>query len=270
MAEVFGIVIGAVGLASALGACIDGRMLELRLSRWGEALGVDEDPQLSNPLATNDQIRTAKDALIRILELLEESNKLSQKFRPSCDQAGDRSERDEGKEKNEHSLSRKIREVVARRRRHGANPMKTMRWVLYSREHAMQLISDITSLIDLLQHIYPMPDKEQELAREEVRQLTSGITDQGSTIRHLQQLVQGIDNDMKKAIESVERQGHQYGDVSMEENARIQNGHTFTRAWEGASSLPVGPSMTFTCIKASGSSRARNGDVYVEKDDFWS
>lgn len=163
-----------------------------------------------------------------------------------------------------------MREIVARRRRNRANPINITRWVLYSREHAMQLISDITSLIDLLQQIYPMPDKEQELAREEVRQLTSAIADQGSTMRHLQQLVQGIDDDMKKAIESVQRQGHQYGDVSTEENARIQNGHTFTRAWEGTSSLPVGPSMTFTHMRASGFSRARNGDVYVEKDDFWS
>ncbi|KAI0851719.1 hypothetical protein F5Y00DRAFT_229079 [Daldinia vernicosa] len=148
--------------------------------------------------------------------------------------------------------------------------MKTTRWVLYSREHAMQLISDITSLIDLPQHIYPMPDKEQELAREEVRQLTLAVTDQESTIRHLQQLVQGIDNDMKKAIESVKTQGHQYENVSVEENARVQNGHTFTRAWEGTSSLPVGPSMTFTHMRASGFSRVRNGDVYLEKDDFWS
>lgn len=138
-----------------------------------------------------------------------------------------------------------MREIFARRRRNRANPINITRWVLYSREHAMQLISDITSLIDLLQQIYPM-------AREEVRQLTSAIADQGSTMRHLQQLVQGIDDDMKKAIESVQRQGHQYGDVSMEENARIQNGHTFTRAWEGTSSLPVGPSMAFYSYESIG------------------
>ncbi|KAI1384545.1 uncharacterized protein F4822DRAFT_366505 [Hypoxylon trugodes] len=118
-----------------------------------------------------------------------------------------------------------------------------------------------------------MPGKELTLAKEEVKQLSSTISGQGSTIRCLQQLVQGIDSDFKKAIDSVAIQGHRYGDQFTEKGARIQNGDTFTRALEGAidaGSLPVGPSMTFAYQRAGGSSRIRNGDVYVDKDDFWS
>ncbi|KAI0122556.1 hypothetical protein F4814DRAFT_458183 [Daldinia grandis] len=205
MAEVFGTVIGAC--IDEIG-CIHGgrhlgsdfqnfqlrlKMLELQLSRWGEASGINEDPRLNSSSTTNDRTKTAKDVLMLVLELLEESIKL--------------------------------------------------------REHAMQLISNITSLIDLLQQVYPMPVKGQGVGTGQRR---------------------SIDNDTKKAIESVETQGHQYTDVSMEENARIQNGHTLTQAWAGASSLPVGPSMNFTRLRASGSSKGRSGDVYVEKDEFWS
>ncbi|KAI1808765.1 hypothetical protein F4811DRAFT_500671 [Daldinia bambusicola] len=291
MAKVFGIVAGAVGLASALETCINaigciqtGRhlgsdfqsfqlrltILELRLSRWGEALQVNKDPRFNNPAAIDIQTRTAKDALVRILEVLEESDKLCQKSRPSSGRVGDRSGQDEERERCEQLLNRRITEMVARRKRNGANSMRITCWVLYNREHAVQLIGNITLLIGLLEHIYPMPEKEQELAREEARQLTSVIADQASTIRYLRQVLQGIDSYLKEAIDALNPHGHQYGNVSAEGNARIQNGHTFTRAWEGVSSLPVGPTLSFTHMSASGSSRVRNGDVYVEKDGFWS
>ncbi|KAI0117659.1 hypothetical protein F4776DRAFT_276784 [Hypoxylon sp. NC0597] len=293
MAEVFGIVAGAIGIASALNACIDGigsiqigrhfgsdfqtfklrlRMLELRLARWGEALRVYEDPRFSDPSVNTDETRAARDALFQILELLQKSNRLSQKFQTLREQ-------DEGHptgdtvqlERNLLPLDKRVEDIIVQRKRNHVSRVKVARWVLYSREHAMQLIGDITSLIDLLQQLFPMREKEQALAREEVKQLSEAIGDQQSGIRHLQLLVQGIDDDFKKAIDSLATQGHRYGDQSVEDDARIQNGHTFTQAWGGIPrSLPIGPSMTFAYQKARGSSRIRNGDVYVDKDDFWS
>jgi hypothetical protein len=72
MAEPLGMVAGAIGITSAFSACIDcfdyiqlGRhfgkdyqtslltlgLLKLRLSRWGEAVKIYEDPQLSSPMS---------------------------------------------------------------------------------------------------------------------------------------------------------------------------------------------------------------------------
>ncbi|KAI2464704.1 hypothetical protein F4781DRAFT_59167 [Annulohypoxylon bovei var. microspora] len=293
MAEIFGIVAGAVGIASALGACIDGigsirigrhfgsdfqtfqlriRMLELRLARWGEALRVYDDPQFNDPSAATDEIRAAKDTLFQILELLQSSDKLAKKFQPSRERDEDHPTGDAAQlERNLLSLDKKIQDIIARRKQSKVSRVKIARWVLYSREHAMQFIGDVTSLIDLLQQLFPMPEKELALAVEEVKQLSSAIADQQSTIRYLQLSVQGIDDNFKKAIDSLGTQGHRYEDQSVEENARVQNGHTFTQAWGRSSgSVPVGPSMTFAYQRAAGSSRIRNGDVYVEKDDFWS
>ncbi|KAI2616671.1 hypothetical protein GGS26DRAFT_443121 [Hypomontagnella submonticulosa] len=116
-----------------------------------------------------------------------------------------------------------------------------------------------------------MPEEVRALAREEMRQLSSAISDQQSTIQNLQRLVEDIDGNFKEAIDSLATHGHQFGDQLAEDNARIHNGNTFTKAWEEAStSIPVGPAMTFSYIRASGSRKVRNGDVYVDKDDFWS
>ncbi|KAI0883533.1 uncharacterized protein GGS22DRAFT_167265 [Annulohypoxylon maeteangense] len=294
MAEPFGIVSGAVGIASALSACMDGikaiqigrrfgsdfqtfqlrlRMLELRLARWGEALRVHDDPQFNDSAAATDEIRAAKEALFQILELLQKSDKLSKKFRPSGERDDDPSSGETTElDRNILSLDRNIQDIIARRKqKNKVSGVKIARWVLYSRDHALQLIEDITSLIDLLQQLFPMPEKELALAVEEVKQLSSAIVDQQSTIRYLQLSVQGIDESFKKAIGSLETQGHRYGDQYMEENARVQNGHTFTQGWGRSSGpVPVGPSMTFAYQRAAGFSRIRNGDVYVEKDDFWS
>ncbi|KAI0377887.1 hypothetical protein F5Y04DRAFT_171205 [Hypomontagnella monticulosa] len=293
MAEVFGVVAGAVGIASALSACIDGiggiqigrhfgsdfetfqlrlRMLELRLARWGEATRVYEDPQLNSPFATADESRAAKDTLFRILELIQKSHSLSQKFQPPRGQKGDCPTGSTGQLKGDIvSLDGRIRDIITQRKHGKVGGVKIARWVLYSREHAMQLIADITSLIDLLQQLFPMPEKELALAREEVRQLSSAVADQQSTMRNLQQAVEGIDGDFKKAIESLAARGHRYEDQLAEDDARIHNGNTFTKAWEEASApLPTGPAMTFGYIRAGGSSRVRNGDVYVDRDDFWS
>ena len=84
MAEVFGIFVGAVNIATTFSAVIEvfdyvqlgrrfGRdyqtsqlkltLLRLRLSRWGEAVDVYNDPQLGDPSATPAKIKAAKNTL---------------------------------------------------------------------------------------------------------------------------------------------------------------------------------------------------------------
>jgi hypothetical protein len=89
MAEPFGIAAGAVGIAAAFTACVDyfgyvqlgrhfGRDFQtdlltltsarLRLTRWGQAVNIYEDPKLGKPDATSAEVQTAKDALHQILD----------------------------------------------------------------------------------------------------------------------------------------------------------------------------------------------------------
>ena len=92
MAEAFGIVAGGVGVAAAFTACVDcfeyiqfgrhfGRdyqtnllsldFARLRLTRWGQAVNIFEDPNLGRPDATSDEIQTVKQSLLQILALFQ-------------------------------------------------------------------------------------------------------------------------------------------------------------------------------------------------------
>ena len=84
MAEPFGIVAGAIGLATTFTACIDcfeyiqfgrhfGRDFQtdqlalscarLRLTRWGESVNIYDDPRLGRPDATATEIQPDPSAL---------------------------------------------------------------------------------------------------------------------------------------------------------------------------------------------------------------
>ncbi|KAH6721997.1 hypothetical protein BKA61DRAFT_666747 [Leptodontidium sp. MPI-SDFR-AT-0119] len=54
MAELFGIVSGAIGIASAFTACVD--CFELRLTRWGESVNIYDDLKLGRQDATAAEI----------------------------------------------------------------------------------------------------------------------------------------------------------------------------------------------------------------------
>ncbi|OBT45574.1 hypothetical protein VE00_03492 [Pseudogymnoascus sp. WSF 3629] len=96
MAEPFGIVSGAIGIASAFTACVDcfeyfGRDFQtdqlalncarLRLTRWGESVKVYDDPRLGRQDATATEIQLAKDALLQILVLFADTESTSKKYK---------------------------------------------------------------------------------------------------------------------------------------------------------------------------------------------
>ncbi|KAH0366138.1 hypothetical protein KCU65_g5576, partial [Aureobasidium melanogenum] len=102
MATAFGIVSGSVGIATAFSACVEcfgyiqvGRhfgkdlqtalltlgMLRLRLSRWGEAVNIYDDPKLGNPGATQKDLQLANDTVFQILVLLDNSSQVAKTFR---------------------------------------------------------------------------------------------------------------------------------------------------------------------------------------------
>ncbi|KAI8624791.1 hypothetical protein F5Y19DRAFT_490662 [Xylariaceae sp. FL1651] len=288
----FGIVAGAIGIASAFDACLEVfskiqiarrsdsdfqtcrlrlDWLRLRLLRWGEAVRVHEDPRFGNPTSTAEEVRTAKQTIFRILALFEDSSRLSKSFRYGTGQADGVSEIDNtALPRNLLTLHDNIQKLVTQRQRTAANPLKIAHWVIHRRDHLLQLIQDIASLTNSLEQAFPAPREQEALMRRELQQISSTFADQQSTVRYLQMTVQDIDHTFQKVAGSERMSGHRFGDQFAFDNARVQNGHTFHRSWTAVPGiLPVGPIMTFGTQRAGGSSRIRNGDVYVEKDDFW-
>ena len=94
MAEPFGIAAGAVGIAAAFTACVDcfeyvqfgrhfGRDYQtdllalncsrIRLTRWGQAVDILNDPKMGRSDATTPEIQTVKETLYQILVLFADS-----------------------------------------------------------------------------------------------------------------------------------------------------------------------------------------------------
>lgn len=105
MAEPFGIVAGAIGIASAFTACVDcfeyvqfgrhfGRdftlgFARLRLTRWGESVNIYDDPKLGKQDATTTEIQLAKDALLQILVLFANTESISKKYKLTAKDSAD-------------------------------------------------------------------------------------------------------------------------------------------------------------------------------------
>jgi hypothetical protein len=102
MAEPFGVVAGATGIASAFTACVDcfeyvqfgrhfGRDFQtsqlalncarLRPTRWGESVKIYDDPKLGRQDATTTEIQLAKDALLQIIVLFADTESISKKYK---------------------------------------------------------------------------------------------------------------------------------------------------------------------------------------------
>ena len=135
MAEPFGIATGAVGIAAAFTACVDcfgyvqlGRHFRrdfqtnalalnyarLRLTRWGQAVNIYDDPKLDRPDATPAQ--AAKDTLHHILQLFADTEKISRKYKLNANAGDDLSTLStDGMDPAVMALTNKIKELAIRR-----------------------------------------------------------------------------------------------------------------------------------------------------------
>ncbi|KAI1076587.1 hypothetical protein F5B20DRAFT_321248 [Whalleya microplaca] len=291
----FSFVAGSIGIASALNACISGigkiqiarrsgsdfqtsqlrlTWLRLRLSRWGEAIQVHDDPRFKGPIETTPEVKAAKDTIFQILRLLEKSEKSSKSLEGRGGQPEDLSPfQNRDLPQNLLSLDNEMQALVSQRQKNRMNRAKIVSWVVYKKEDLSQLIENMASLIDELYRNFPTPQRDETIAIEELETLKSAAMDQEAAMQNLQKVVEGIDGTINKTIESMTPAGHGYGDQSYKDNARIHNGDTISKVWadiDMPGGLPAGPGMRIGTQRAEGNARVRNGNAYVDSDNFWS
>lgn len=277
MAEPFGIPAGAVGIATAFTACVDcfgyvqlgrhfGRDFQtdllslscarLRLTHWGQAVNVYGDPKLGQPGASEAEIQTAKNVLLQILVLFADTEKISKKYKLNAKAGEDLSVLSAGDmDPVVTSLSNKMRELAIKRQK-GNSLLKTTRWALYHGSELKELISNITSLIDNVEMLFPAP---QSLAL--VKQVTAEIHDKQAL-----ELVESAAQDVYSMLHATAHEaltGHQYLNVVVKGTA--QTGDAFSSNWKGAA---VGPSHTYNGVEVEKDGKALIGNKYGGKD-FW-
>jgi hypothetical protein len=280
MADPFGITAGAIGIAAAFTACVDvfeyvhlGRrfgkdyqtnqlkltLLRLRLSRWGEAVNIYSDPQLGNSTASKAEIQAAKDTLLQILVLFDDSNKISKKFKIR-DDAGPAAPDDSGADVAVLAVNNKMRDLATKRQK-GTSLLKLASWSIHHGTAFKTLIDDISGLTDNLEALFPVPESRKALAKEEV----ANVKDP-QEVQALASASEGLDGVLHEEASKIA--GHQYKNVEVEagKDATIVDGNVFAKDWTGGAVSGASHSYTGIKVKATEGLRMVNGDKYGGTD----
>ena len=155
---------------------------QLRLSRWGQAVGFGGDlsnaQELNTTFGSRENADKVEERMKQIIELFVDaevvSNKLEsrspstttalQRYNPQTDLAPDML-----------ALHNKMRELSIERKNKTTLKQK-MRWALYEEKHFRRLIEDVISLVDDLVELFPAQPAQKQLCEAEASQLNSDAT----------------------------------------------------------------------------------------------
>lgn len=150
--------------------------LRLRLSRWGEAVGLSKQStavgQPRTSALSESEVKQAEAVVGHIIRLFSDTEELAAKY------AGKQSElvvmdEDDDSLSDIGKLCQKMRDICLRRQRESSFATKA-KWSLFSKEKFVELVGNIQSLIDDLVNLFPAETRvsmEQSLCDQEARQL---------------------------------------------------------------------------------------------------
>lgn len=255
MAEVFGIVAGAAGLAGLFTPCVEcfeyiqfGRsfgkdyetclvkfdVVRLRLSRWGTSVGLGSDPSLtarqSKPQiqVPSDQIALANKVLQQILDKFEETEVTSKLFKTKAERSGtDTAIFSTSDLSSRFSSLHVTSKEIARRRQKGTNFLQKTAWALYEKKKFDRLLQDVAELMDDLENVFPaIKPVQRELCAGE----TAEFSKDKQNLEILSKAAKGYDELLLSAVGEALKAGGSYFDdfhVHGEEGAKTEIGNTY-------------------------------------------
>jgi len=282
MADIAGLVVGGIALASLFTSCIDcfeyvrlgkgfGKdyqkcllklsIVQLRLSRWGESVRIAGGRQESTshrqlPSLSDSDAIVVKRLLAEIMEAFDEAKKFG------SDESPDEFTVSVDRDDNILSIAKKIR-TLAVRRQNGASLGKKMVWALFEERQFNKLIKDVTGLVNDLVGLFPAAKATQyQLCLDELPEIVDARNDeQGLAVLRITS--DGIDETMNSIVgEAVETcHSHSYINISATDQARVVNGDHIN---EGVYNT-AGHGHSYRDISASGSARIANGNTFGGK-----
>jgi hypothetical protein len=212
---------------------------------------------LGRPDAKPAEIQTAKDSLFQILVLFAETEKISKKYRLNARTGDDLSTlSNDDIDPAILSLNNKMKALAIKRQK-GSSLLKTASWALYHRSELKELISNITSLIDNLERIFPALETQLALVKQETAEIHSQ-----QALELVETSARGVDDTFCAAArESLT--GHQYLGVIV--RGKAQTGDVFSSDWKGGA---VGAHHVYNGVEVDPDGKALIGNKYGGKD-FW-
>lgn len=243
--EPVGLGFGIAGLAGAFTACIDcfeyiqlgrqfgqdfGKCLlrldtaKLRMSRWGEAMGLGPGKHLTPQISVSDEeMRLAQSLLGQILESFEDAERISERFKKHTSMQNPNSHEllvcDATSDMNSdyQRLHLSMRELAYKRQK-GTSIRKKTVWALYERKRFGVMIEDVTGFISHLVDLFPATQGHQRaLCTNEV-----SIIDKSQDLALLSNVAREDDQMFSAEItKELEKRGHNVTDWKAEGSSKM-------------------------------------------------
>jgi hypothetical protein len=179
----------------------------LRLSRWGEAVGLsatlENVASLQAAVVNKENIPKAERALGQILELFARAECISAEYRRSAEtEESNLAALDVHADMDNmgQTLHEKMRKLCIKRQNKSTMRQKA-KWALYEEKHFNRLIEDIIGLIDTLFEVFPAVEQEQRLKLCEFEVSEIGV----ESLSALIEIVRSQDKDLEAATSAATR-----------------------------------------------------------------
>lgn len=285
MAEIFGIVTGAMSVAALFNNCVDtfeyiqlGRhfgqdfdrcqlkldLAKTRLGRWGEVVGINRDERFTSATQTDKVV----EVVLGIFEDMDICFKAAEeKSKRYAKRAGEEERMvcDDSSMKPVFQRLHSHCKEITRRRKKSVGILKKSTWALYDGKSLETIINQILSWIDELEKLFPNEQATLQKAAEiEIKEV-----DDEPSLKTLKDVARDIDPDLEQAVErkvaSIEG-SNSAGKVTMEDGARFHVGNTFS---EGVLQHEIlvkdKTNNSVDTISAKNETRVLIGNVYGNK-----
>jgi hypothetical protein len=215
MAEIFGTVAGALSVAALFNNCVDcfeyiqlgrhfGRDFEhcqlkldiakIRLSRWGEAVAIHEDPRFATNAPDDRDGRQAKAILEEIGLLFQTVQKSSKRYEINASEDDLLRFEDNDMQPMVQRLHSRLGHV-ARQRQKRTGLLNKAVWALYDNRNFDKLVEQVTGFVDDLEKLFPVDTTCRRLVELEIEE----VYDEPSLLA-LQGAATGTDGVLSEAV----------------------------------------------------------------------
>lgn len=279
--EIFGAAAGALSVAALFTKCVGcfeyvqlGRqfgqdyercqlkvdIIRTRLSRWGEAISINEDPRFATTSPADPLIEQVRSVLEQIDELFESLRKASRRYEQGA-KAQDLvllQGRDMQPPFNQlHGYLAR----AARQRQNTTSLMKKAAWALYDGKTFEKLTEQMNYFMDSLEKIYPVETVRDRLVQREIEDIV-----QEPALRALSEAASGVDSALSEAAAQKAKQVAARNNtwrISTQDKARVRVGDEIAEAFFGLALPIANQSINMTGdVNAKGESRIHIGNKY--------
>jgi hypothetical protein len=283
-AEAFGIVAGALSVAALFNNCVTcfeylelGRQFgqdvercqlrvdiaQTRLSRWGEAVAINEDPRFRTAAPTDASIRQVQSILEEIGLLFQSVQKRSARYTLGAKPEDQAPFQPQDMRPAFQQLHGRLLRAV-RQRQKQTSLGKKIAWALYDGRNLDRLIDQIASFLNDLEKIWPVEPACRQLAQRDLE----GIHD-GPDLEAVATAATRVDSVVAdlatQKLNAIAVKNHA-GPIVTRERARVQVGNEFAdNPFGGNEGISERTMNTTENVTASGESTVQVGNRYGDR-----